>query len=255
MDLQLKGKRVLITGSTRGIGRVMAEQFAAEGADVAICGRDPAGVERAAEEIRAAHKVKVSGGSVDVGDGEAIRAWVKAAAEDLGGLDIVVSNVSAGGGGRTAIEDWRRNFEVDMLGAVHTIEAALPFLEAAGGGSIVMISSTAGLETFRAPTPYNVMKAGLINYAKNLSQVLAPQGIRVNTVAPGPVKFAGGAWERIERDMNDLYASMLGQIPLGRMGYPEEVSSAVVYLSSPLAGYITGSNLVIDGGFTKRVNF
>lgn len=255
MDLRLKGKKALVTGSTRGIGRVIAEQFAAEGADVAVCGRDPENVSAAVADLSTRFGVKVIGEPVDVADGEALRAWVGRMGSALGGIDAVVSNVSGGGGGRTAIADWRRNFEVDILGAVHTCEAALPFLERSETGSIVMMSSTAGVETFRGPTPYNVVKAGVINYAKNLSQVLAPKGIRVNTVSPGPVYFSGGAWERIERDQPDMYRSMLAQIPLGRMGHADEIAAATLYLSSPVAGYVTGSNLVIDGGFTKRVNY
>ena len=253
MDLHLKGKRALVTGSTRGIGRAIASALLDEGASVAICGRDAAGVERAVKSL--SEKGKVVGAPVDVANGEALRAWVADSAAALGGLDIVVSNVSAGGGGRTSIEAWRQNFEVDMLGTVHTVEAALPFLEKSQAGAITMISSTAAVEAFRAPQPYNVMKAGLINYAKNLSIVLAPKQIRVNTVCPGPIFFEGGAWENIKRNMPEVYQGTLSQIALGRMGTAEDVAAATLYLSSAVAGYVTGANLILDGGFTKRVNF
>ncbi|HTO42038.1 MAG TPA: SDR family oxidoreductase, partial [Rhizomicrobium sp.] len=219
----------------------------------AICGRDAAGVEHALEAL--GKKGKVVGAPVDVANGDVLRAWIAESAAALGGLDIVVSNVSAGGGGRTSIDAWRQNFEVDMLGTVHTVEGALPFLEKSDGGAITMISSTAAVEAFRVPQPYNVMKAGLINYAKNLSIVLAPKNIRVNTVCPGPIYFEGGAWENIKRNMPEIYNETVGQIALGRMGSAEDVAAATLYLSSAVAGYVTGANLILDGGFTKRVNF
>lgn len=253
MDLRLKGKRALVTGATRGIGRAIAAALLDEGASVAICGRDGAGVEQAIQTL--GKKGKVVGAPVDVANGDGLRAWIADSAAALGGLDIVVSNVSAGGGGRTSIDAWRQNFEVDMLGTVHTVEGALPFLEKSDGGAITMISSTAAVEAFRVPQPYNVMKAGLINYAKNLSIVLAPKNIRVNTVCPGPIYFEGGAWENIKRSMPEIYNDTVSQIALGRMGSAEDVAAATLYLSSAVAGYVTGANLILDGGFTKRVNF
>lgn len=253
MDLGLKGKRALVTGSTRGIGRAIASALLDEGAAVAICGRDTAGVEQAIKSL--GEKGKVVGASVDVANGDALRTWIADSAAALGGLDIVVSNVSAGGGGRTSIEAWRQNFEVDMLGTVHTVDAARPFLEKSGEGAITIISSTAAVEAFRVPQPYNVMKAGLINYAKNLSIMLAPKQIRVNTICPGPIYFKGGAWENIKTNMPAVYEGALSQIALGRMGTAEDVAAATLYLSSPVAGYVTGANLILDGGFTKRVNF
>ncbi|MBN9577327.1 MAG: SDR family oxidoreductase [Alphaproteobacteria bacterium] len=253
MDLGLKGKRALVTGSTRGIGRAIASALLDEGATVAICCRYAAGVEQAIKSL--GEKGKVVGASVDVANGDALRTWIADSAAALGGLDIVVSNVSAGGGGRTSIEAWRQNFEVDMLGTVHTVEAARPFLEKSGEGAITIISSTAAVEAFRVPQPYNVMKAGLINYAKNLSIMLAPKQIRVNTICPGPIYFKGGAWENIKTNMPAVYEGALSQIALGRMGTAEDVAAATLYLSSPVAGYVTGANLILDGGFTKRVNF
>jgi 3-oxoacyl-[acyl-carrier protein] reductase len=255
MDLNLDGKRALITGSTKGLGRAIAEVMAAEGVDVGICGRDASRVEETCREIAAKYGVKAYGSPVDVGDHASLRAWVEEMVGLLGGLDIVVSNVSAGGGGRTSLEAWKENFELDMLVPVVLVDATVPHLEKAKGGSILMISSTAAVETFRGPQPYNAMKAAIINYAKNLSQVLATSGIRVNTISPGPILMPGGAWERISRDNPPLYEGTVSQIPIGRMGSGVEVASACTYLCSPLAGYITGSNLIIDGGFTKRVNF
>jgi NAD(P)-dependent dehydrogenase (short-subunit alcohol dehydrogenase family) len=148
---------------------------------------------------------------------------------------------------------WRANFETDLLGTTRGIDAALPALKASGAGSIVVISSTAAVETFIAPQPYNAIKAALITHAKQLSQALAADGIRVNCVSPGPVYFPGGAWEYIKNNMADLYNGTMAQIPRGSMGTPAEVANAVVFLASPAASLITGVNLVADGGFTKRV--
>ncbi|MDB5481409.1 MAG: 3-ketoacyl-ACP reductase [Caulobacteraceae bacterium] len=254
MDLHLKGKRALVTGGTRGIGRAIIDLLSSEGADVAFCGRGQQAVDETLSSL-AGKPVRAIGAAIDVTDGEALRAWVTSAAQALGGLDIVVPNVSAGGGGRTSIQAWRENFEVDMLGTVHTVEAALPFLEASGGGSIVIISSTAAVEAFRVPQPYNAMKAALINYTKNISNMLALKNIRANSVSPGPVYAENGGWASIRTSNPDVYDNALSQIPLGRMGSPQEIASAVAYLASPIAGYTTGANLIVDGGFTKRVNF
>jgi len=254
MDLRLKGKRALVTGGTRGIGRAIVELLVDEGVEVAFCGRNQTGVDETLKAL-SAKKARALGASVDVADGVSLRAWVTRAAEELGGLDIVVANVSAGGGGRTSIDAWRQNFEVDVLGTVHTVEPALPFLEAAGGGAIVIISSTAAVEAFRVPQPYNAMKAALINYTKNISNMWAPKKVRANSVSPGPIYVENGGWASIKTNNPEVYKNALSQIPLGRMGSAEEVASAVVYLCSPISEYITGANLIIDGGFTKRVNF
>jgi 3-oxoacyl-[acyl-carrier protein] reductase len=254
MDLHLKGKRALITGATRGIGRACADRLAAEGCAVAICARTAETVEAAAADFRAAG-TNVFAKVVDVADGAALRGFVDDAAAALGGLDVVVSNVSAGGGGRTGPEQWEANFQLDLMAPYHLIDAATPHLERDGGGAIAMISSTAALETFSAPQPYNVMKAGLINYAKNLSQALAPRGIRVNAISPGPIWAEVGGWAYFKKNMPEFYEKTIAAIPVGRMGTPEEVADAVAFLVSPITGYITGANLVIDGGFTKRVQY
>jgi NAD(P)-dependent dehydrogenase (short-subunit alcohol dehydrogenase family) len=250
MDLGLKGKKAVVTGGTRGIGRAIAEALAAEGADVAVCARHANEVDETVAALKA-RGVNACGAAVDISQGEAYQAWIAAAAAELGGIDIFVANVSAGGG--MGEDAWRANFETDLLGTTRGIDAALPALKASGAGSIVVISSTAAVETFIAPQPYNAIKAALITHAKQLSQALATDGIRVNCVSPGPVYFPGGAWEYIQNNMADLYNSTLAQIPRGSMGTPAEVANAVVFLASPAASLITGVNLIADGGFTKRV--
>lgn len=251
MDLGLSGKKALITGATRGIGRAIANLLADEGADLAICSRNQEEVDATVAEL-SAKGVKVTGAVIDVADKATYQAWVASAAEELGGLDIFVPNVSAGGA-VTGDEGWQANLEIDVLGTTRGIEAAMPFLEKSEAASIVIISSTAGVETFMAPQPYNALKGALVIHGKQLSQALAPQGIRVNCVSPGPVFIEGGAWDQIKTHMPELYESTLSQIPQGHMGSAQEVANSVAFLASPAASLITGVNLIADGGFTKRV--
>ncbi|MBP6700331.1 MAG: SDR family oxidoreductase [Halioglobus sp.] len=251
MDLGLSGKKAIITGSTRGIGRAIANLLADEGVDLAICSRHQAEVDTAITEL-SAKGVKVIGSAVDVGDKAAYQAWINSSAEELGGVDIFIPNVSAGGGDMSDA-GWQNNFNIDLMGTTRGIEAALPFLKKSSAASVVVISSTAGVETFMGPQPYNAIKGALVIHAKQLSQALAPAGVRVNCVSPGPVFIKGGAWDYIKANMTELYDSTLAQIPQGHMGSAEEVANAVVFLASPAASLITGVNLVADGGFTKRV--
>ncbi|MET0546778.1 MAG: SDR family oxidoreductase, partial [Caulobacterales bacterium] len=152
--------------------------------------------------------------------------------------------------------DWQQSFDVDMMGAVDGCEALEPFLKDSKAASVILMSSTAAVETFLVPQAFNAIKAAVITYSKQLSQAWAPAGIRVNAISPGPIGYPGGNWEAIKTHMPDLYNATLPQIPLGnRLGTPEEVAKAVAFIASPAASYITGTNLVIDGGYTKRVQF
>jgi 3-oxoacyl-[acyl-carrier protein] reductase len=252
MDLGLKGQRALITGGTKGIGRAIAEAFADEGCGVSICARKENEVKAAVAALEK-KGVNVFGKAVDVGNGDALKAWIAESAEALGGVDILVSNVS--GGNAPGEAGWRANFEHDILGTVRCVEASLPFLRKSKNGNILMISSTAALEKFISAGPYNAMKAALLNYSGALSQDLAPKGIRVNAVSPGPIMVEGGSWDAIKKNMAPFYESMLAQIPLGRMGRAEEVAAQVVFLASPRAGFTTGTNVIIDGGITKRIQY
>ncbi|MEM7000283.1 MAG: SDR family oxidoreductase [Pseudomonadota bacterium] len=252
MDLQIKGGKALVTGGTKGIGRAIANTLADEGCSVAICARNAEEVDAAVADL-SAKGVTAFGQSVDVGEPEALANWVAASAEALGGIDTVVSNVS--GGGAQGDEAWRRHLEYDMLGAVRLVEASLPHLEASANGNLVMISTTAALEKFMQAGPYNALKAALIQYAGALSQDLAPKGIRVNTVSPGPIFIEGGSWDMIKQNMTAFYDATVGDIPMGRMGNAEEVAAQVALLASPRAGFTTGTNVVIDGGLTKRIQY
>ncbi len=251
MDLGLSGKRVIVTGGTKGIGRAIAETFADEGADVAICARN-------ADEVAAAvaalseRGVRATGCAVDVGDGPALQAWVADVAEEFGGIDAVVANVSALSIG-SAEENWQTTFNVDIMGAVRLVDAAMPHLEQSSTPSIVTIASVSGREIDFASGPYGAFKAALIHYTQGLAYHLAAKGIRANSVSPGNTYFPGGVWNQIEHGNPALYEMALGMNPTGRMGTPQEMADAAVFLSSSRASFITGTNLVVDGALTKGV--
>jgi 3-oxoacyl-[acyl-carrier protein] reductase len=253
MDLGLKGKKAIVTGGTRGIGRAIASLLAAEGCDVAICARHKDAVEETVATLGRAG-IRATGGAVDVADLPALRRWVGEAAETLGGLDIFVANVSALAQGMDE-EAWRKGFEIDVMGTVFGIEAALPLLEKSEAGSIVVVGSTAMAEVYGPNRSYAAVKATLIPYVKGLARNLATKNVRANVVSPGNVFFEGGVWD-ISRQRNpEMFGQMLARNPTGRMGTPEEVANAVVFLASPRASFITGTNLIIDGALTQRVQF
>jgi 3-oxoacyl-[acyl-carrier protein] reductase len=253
MELGLRGKKAIVTGATKGIGRAIADLLAVEGCDVAICARSQDEVD---EAVRAIGKLGVNavGGAVNVRDADAYKAWLEKAATELGGCDVFVPNVSAGGG-MDSEKNWWKNFEVDVLHTVRGCEALLPRLEASGQGSIVIISSTNALETFYVPMAYNAMKAALVTYSKQLSQFVGRKNVRVNSVCPGPVYFEGGAWEMIKSTNQKMYEATLRAMPNGRFGAPDEIARVVAFLASPAASIITGANVVADNGFTKRVQY
>jgi 3-oxoacyl-[acyl-carrier protein] reductase len=253
VELGLSGKRAIVTGGSRGIGRAICELLAAEGCDLALCARGKAGLDAAVGALQN-KGVRAYGGIVDVADTAALRAWVGEAAGLLGGLDVFIANVSALAQAMDE-ESWRRSLDIDMLGTVAGCEAAIPLLEQSAAGAIVVIGTTGAVEIAGAPRPYASVKAALLPYVKALARNLAPKGVRANMVSPGNVYFHGGVWQRLEQDNPALFQTMVARNPMGRMGTPEEVANAVVFLASPRASFITGSNLIVDGALTQRVQF
>ena len=251
MELGLKGKKVILSGGSRGLGRAALEIFAAEGADVAFFSRDAAQVAEAAASL-GRHGGKVFAEPLDMAGGGYID-WLKRAAEALGGVDIFIHNVSSSGAGGTG--DWEMTFQYDIRGAVDGCTTLEPWLEKSDAASVILMSSTAALETFIQPAAFNALKAALITYGKQLSQAWGKKGIRVNMVSPGPIRFDGGNWSKIEAGMPDFYKMTEAQMALGRFGTAEEVARTMVFLASPASSYTTGTNIVIDGGYTKRVQF
>jgi 3-oxoacyl-[acyl-carrier protein] reductase len=253
MDLKLKGRKAIITGGSKGIGRAIADMLAEEGCHVGICARNAGEVEAAVAALKG-KGVKAAGEAFDVRDGVALTGWVKRAGEALGGIDITIANVSALDMDRSE-SAWQNEFEIDMLHSVRTVEAALPWIEKSDAGSIVVISSVSGLEFDFTSPAYGTFKAALIHYASRLASTLAAKHIRVNTVSPGNTYFEGGIWQKIEKNMPDLFKTALAKNPWGRMATDLEVANAAVFLASPRASFITGVNLVVDGALTNRVQY
>lgn len=253
MDLKIKGKTALVTGGTRGIGRAIVETFVAEGANVAFCARNADEV-AATEEAFATSGSKVVGSVLNVRDAEAITAWVEGSAEVFGGIDMIVSNVSA-----LAIPDtpqnWVDSLEVDLMGTVNFVKASIPYLEKSEAPSIVAISSVSGREVDFASGPYGTVKSAIIAYIAGVAFQLAEKGIRANVVSPGNTYEPGGVWAGIEQGNPELFALAMGLNPTGRMGTAQEIASSVVFLSSPLSSRTTGANLLIDGALTRGIQF
>ena len=249
MDLGLKGKSAVVTGASKGIGQAIALRLAEEGAGVAICARGEPALREAEAELRT-RSVPVYAAVCDVGNPQALDAFLDAAHAKLGPLQILVNNPS----GISFADDeaaWQSSLNVDLMAAVRASWKVAPLMTGAGGGAIIHISSIAGLEALGFPPAYCAAKAALVSHAKSLAVALAPQKIRVNTVAPGSIEFAGGLWEQAKQSDPDFYGAVLKTIPWGRMGTPEEVADVVAFLASERASWVTGVCLVVDGAQHK----
>lgn len=256
MDLGLKGKKAIILGGTRGIGRAIADTLAKEGADVGVCARNAGQVAETVAALKGLG-VNATGASVDIMDGAALKAWIAAAGAELGGIDILVSNAGAMAQGND-VSAWEQNFRLDVLGAVNAFEAAQPMLAdaaaAKGDAAFVIIASISAAVAEMADS-YGPVKASLIHMAKGLARQHARAGIRVNVVSPGMVYFEGGVWHMVETNMPDFFKKQLARNPTGRCATAQEIANAAVFLASPVSSYTTGSNLVVDGAISNRVNF
>lgn len=250
MDLQLTGKRVLVTGGSRGIGRAIVEAFLDEGAVVGFCSRDQQHVTSTQQIL--AGRGQVTGAVVDVGDGTALAAWVERSAEAMGGIDVVVANVSALAIPDTE-ENWQLSLNVDVMHTVRLVRAAMPHLERSDAASIIAISSVSGRESDFASGPYGTAKTAIVGYIHGLAMQLADKGIRANTVSPGNTYFEGGVWASIEQGNPELFEMAVGLNPTGHMGTPAEVAAPVVFLASPVASRVSGTNLVVDGALTRGI--
>lgn len=256
MDLNLKGKRAIITGGSRGIGRAIAETFAEEGCNVAICARNADQLNEAVDALKA-KGVSAFGGAVDITDETSLKNWVAKAGDQLGGIDIVVSNVGAMAIGADR-DSWQKNLDVDVLGLVHMVEAGLPYLEKSaeqnGDACLIAIGSTASAAS-PEPSAYGAIKGALVHYIKGVAKQSAPKKIRANVVSPGMVYFEGGVWHMIEQHMPDFFETSLAKNPMGRMATPQDIANAVVFLASPRSSFTTGINLNVEGALTERVNY
>ncbi|PZR95944.1 MAG: 3-oxoacyl-ACP reductase [Stutzerimonas stutzeri] len=244
MAKDFAGKRVVVMGGSRGIGRSIALGFAAQGAAVSICARNPGPLDATRREIEALG-VTAHGASVDLADAKAIEAYVPDAVQALGGLDILVNNAS-GFGHADDEEGWAASLNVDMMAIVRGSHAAVPHLKP--GSSIVNISSISALRASSRSAPYGAIKAAVMHYTASQAKMLAKQGIRVNGVAPGSIEFPGGTWEDRKTSDPELYRATLASIPFGRMGRPEEVAEVVLFLASDKASWVTAQTIVVDGG-------
>ncbi|MDZ4872172.1 MAG: 3-oxoacyl-[acyl-carrier-protein] reductase FabG [Chroococcidiopsis cubana SAG 39.79] len=267
MDLQLKGKRALVTGSSSGIGAAIAKTLAKEGATVAIQGRNHQKVNQVVQDIveQGGYALAATG---DLTQNEDAQKVIDTVLETLGGIDILVNNAGAyplQSWTNATVEDWIENFETNVFSMVRVLNLLLPHMKTLEWGRIIQISSNAGVQAFPGAPHYSATKAANINMSVSLAKELSGTGVTANTVSPGPIVTEG--WIDFAQDIaqeqgwgTDLevvkrkFLEMMGGLPSGRLGEPEDVANLVAFVASPLAGYINGANLRVDGGQTPTVN-
>jgi len=253
MDLGLKGKRVLVTGGTKSIGRAIVDTFVSEGAVVGFCARDVTLVKEREKDWQS-KQARVSGSALDVADDGALKKWIDGFAGD-GGLDHFVANVTAGGIEDTE-ESWRKSIEIDLVSTVNAVRHVRPHLEKRGLGATLTIIGTVSLVEVSGPTmPYRSVKAALVPLVKSFAIDMAPKGVCANMVSPGTILEDGNTWGRQRDAGSERYKRMLARNPTGRMGTPQEVAAAVVFLAGAPASFVTGTNFIVDGAITARVQY
>ena len=256
MELGLTNKSVIVSGSSRGIGKAIARAFLDEGARVVLTGRDPMALGIARDELLESHSSEaVVTHAGDMTDPDVIAAALALGQDSFGGIDCLIANIGSGRGTTgwdLNQKDWQGMTNTNLVGSMLLASAAVPYLKQRNNSSITFISSIAGSEAIPAPIPYSAAKAALQHGAKNLSRQLGSEGVRVNTVAPGNVLFDGSVWEKkLKEDRSSVERYIEAEVPLGRFAQPSEIADAVLYLSSDRATFVTGSLLVVDGGQTR----
>jgi 3-oxoacyl-[acyl-carrier protein] reductase len=246
MKIDLSGKRAIVCGGSRGIGRAIAIGMATAGASVSICARGEVALEAARKDVAAAGGGTVHAMACDLANEASINTYIAAASQALGGVDILVNNAS-GFGSTDDLAGWDASYKVDIMATVHASHAALDHLRAAKG-CIINISSISALRSSARTAPYGAAKAAVIHYTLSQAAMYAKDGVRVNCIAPGSIEFPGGSWEKRKASAPKLYDAVLRSIPFGRLGHPEEIANVAVFLASPLASWVTGQAISVDGG-------
>jgi 3-oxoacyl-[acyl-carrier protein] reductase len=252
VDLELRDKVAIVTGSSRGLGLASAVALAAEGCRVTLCGRTPETLEAARRAVAgvAGGEDRVVAVAADVSQLPGVQAVIDRTVDAFGAIDVLVNNVGVARGGGlldTDDEEWQLAFDQTLFPAIRASRLAVPHMQRRGGGAIIIIASIYGREA-GGRMAYNAAKAAEISLAKSLAQQLAASNIRVNSLSPGSILFEGGSWWKRQQEAPDAIADFVKrELPFGRFGRAEEVGEVVAFLASPRASWISGTSIVVDG--------